>query len=90
MFNWLKKTAKKTEDTIEQAGKDLSDTSEKMQQVLDESSDSVKNIVKILGIALFVSILANGVNIFMALSKHKAGKIPTISIENLYLGGPKE
>ena len=89
MFNWLKKTAKKTEDTLDQAGKDLSETSEKMQKVLDESSDSVKNIVKILGVALMISILANGVNIFMAFSKHKARKTPTISIENLYLGDLK-
>lgn len=90
MFNWLKKTAKKTEDTIEQAGKDLSDTSEKMQAVLNESSDSVKVIVKILTIALGVSILTNCITIFATLSKHKARKMPTITIQNLYLGGPKE
>lgn len=89
MFNWLKKTAKKTEDTIEQAGKDLSDTSEKMQAVLNESSDSVKVIVKILTIALGVSILTNCITIFATLSKHKARKMPTITIQNLYLGDKK-
>ncbi len=85
MFKWLKKTTKKVDDTLDQTKKDLSETSEKIQNVLDESNNSVKNIVKIIVIALGVSIVTNCVTMFATLSKHKARKSPTITIQNLYL-----
>lgn len=86
MFNWLKKTTKKVDDTLDQTKKDLGETSEKLQAVLDESSDSVKIIAKVIVIALGVSIITNCVTMFATLSKHRARKIPTITIQNLYLG----
>ena len=89
MFNWLKKTTKKVDDTLDQTKKDLGETSEKLQAVLDESSDSVKTVVKVLTIALGVSILTNCITMFATLSKHKARKMPMITIQNLYLGGGK-
>lgn len=89
MFNWLKKTTKKVDDTLDQTKKELSDTSEKMQKVLDESSDSVKTAVKVLTIALGVSIITNVITIITTLSKHKARKLPMITIQNLYLGDKK-
>ena len=82
MFNWLKKTTKKVDDTLDQTKKDLGETSEKLQAVLDESSDSVKTVVK-------VNIITNCVTMFATLSKHKARKMPTITIQNLYLGDKK-
>ncbi len=89
MLNWLKKTTKKVDDTLDQTKKDLGETSEKIQSVLDESSDSVKTVVKVIVIALGVSILTNCITIFATLSKHKTTKLPTITIENLYLGDRK-
>ena len=89
MFKWLKKTTKKVDDTLDQTKKDLSETSEKIQNVLDESNNSVKNIVKIIVIALGVSIVTNCVTMFATLSKHKARKSSTITIQNLYLGDKK-
>lgn len=89
MFGWLKKTVKKADDALDQTKKELSDTSEKMQKVLDESSDSVKTAVKVLTIALGVSIITNVITIITTLSKHKARKLPMITIQNLYLGDRK-
>ena len=89
MFNWKKKTTKKVDDTLDQTKKDLGETSEKLQAVLDESSDSVKVIAKIIVVALGVSIITNCVTMFATLSKHKSRKIPTITIQNLYLGDKK-
>ena len=89
MFKWLKKTTKKVDDTLDQTKKDLGETSEKLQAVLDESSDSVKNVVKILTFALGVSIITNCITIFATLSKHKARKMPVITIQNLYIGDLK-
>ena len=89
MFGWLKKTIKKADDTLDQTKKDLGETSEKLQAVLDESSDSVKIIAKVIVIALGVSIITNCVTMFTTLSKHKVRKIPTITIQNLYLGDKK-
>lgn len=89
MFKWLKKTTKKVDDTLDQTKKDLGETSEKIQTVLNESSDSVKNVVKILTIALGVSIITNCITIFATLSKHKARKMPVITIQNLYIGDRK-
>lgn len=86
MFNWLKKTTKKVDDTLDQTKKDLGETSEKLQAVLDESSESVKTVVKILTIALGVSIFTNIVTMACTLAKHRYCKMPTITIENLYLG----
>lgn len=86
MFNWLKKTAKKTDDTLDQVKTDLSDTSEKMQKVLDESSESVKTVVKVLTVALGVSIVTNIITMACTLSKHKYRKMPAITIQNLYIG----
>ena len=89
MFNWLKKTTKKVDDTLDQTKKDLGETSEKIQSVLDESSDSVKTVVKVIVIALSVNIITNCVTMFATLSKHRARKMPTITIQNLYLGDKK-
>ena len=89
MFNWLKKTTKKVDDTLDQTKKDLGETSEKLQAVLDESSDSVKIIAKVIVVALGVSIITNCVTMFATLSKHRARKISTITIQNLYLGDKK-
>ena len=62
MFNWLKKTTKKVDDTLDQTKKDLGETSEKIQSVLDESSDSVKTVVKVIVIALRITNkVANGI-----------------------------
>lgn len=88
MFNWLKKTAKKADDTMDQVKNDCADTSEKLQKVLDESSESVKIIVKVMTIALVVSITANVINIVGIIKNHR--KVPTISIQNLYLGDKYE
>lgn len=89
MFGWLKKTVKKADDALDQTKKELSDTSEKVQKVLDESSNSVKTAVKVLTIALGVSIITNVITIIATLSKHKSRKLPTITIQNLYLGDRK-
>lgn len=89
MFGWLKKTVKKADDALDQTKKELSDTSEKVQKVLDESSNSVKTAVKVLTIALGVSIITNVITIITTLSKHKSRKLPTITIQNLYLGDRK-
>ena len=78
MFGWLKKTVKKADDTLDQTKK-----------VLDESSYSVKTAVKVLTIALGVSIITNVITIITTLSKHKARKLPMITIQNLYLGDKK-
>ena len=86
MFNWLKKTSKKVDDTLDQTKKDLNETAEKIQTVLDESGDSVKTIAKVIVIALGVSIITNCVTMFVTLSKHRARKTPSIIIQNLYLG----
>lgn len=86
MFNWLKKTTKKVDDTLDQTKKDLGETADKLQTVLDESSDSVKTVVKVLVIALSVNIITNCVTMFVTLSKHRTGKAPSITIQNLYLG----
>ncbi len=89
MFKWLKRTTKKVDDTLDQTKKDLSETSEKVQKVLDESSNSVKIVVEILVIALSVNIVTNCITMFSTISKHKSRKIPTITIQNLYLGDKK-
>ena len=89
MFKWLKNTSKKVDDTLDQTKQDLNETAEKIQNVLDESGDSVKVIAKVIVIALGVSILTNCVTMFATLSKHRSRKIPTIAIQNLYLGDKK-
>ena len=89
MFGWLKKFGKKANDTLDQTKQDLNETAGKIQEVLDESNDSVKVIAKVVVVALTVSILTNCVTMFVTLSKHKYRKIPTITIQNLYLGGQK-
>lgn len=86
MFNWLKKTSKKVDDTLDQTKKDLNETAEKIQTVLDESGDSVKTIAKVVVVALGISIITNCITIFATLSKHKYRKTPSITIQNLYLG----
>lgn len=89
MFNWLKKTTKKVNDTLDQTKQDLNETAGKIQEVLDESNDSVKIIAKVIVVALGVSIITNCVTMFATLSKHRSRKIPTITIQNLYLGNKK-
>lgn len=89
MFNWLKKTTKKVDDTLDQTKKDLSETSEKVQQVLDESSNSVKIVVDIMIVALTVGIVTNFITMFSTISKHRARKMPIVTIQNLYLGDRK-
>ena len=87
MFKWLKKTSQKVDDALEQTKQDLNQTAGKIQAVLDESSNSVKVIGKVVMIALGVSILTNCITIFATVSSHKS-KPSSITIQNLYLGGP--
>lgn len=89
MFNWLKKTATKAENTLDQAQKDLSETSSKIQTVLDESGKSVQVIVDVLSIALIVSIVTNIITIGLNISSHKKAKTSVI-IQNLYIGKKNE
>ena len=49
----------------------------------------MKTVVKVIVIALSVNIITNCVTMFATLSKHKARKMPTITIQNLYLGDKK-
>lgn len=86
LFGKIKETAEKADETMEQAGKDLSDTSTKVQKVLDESGKSVQIIVKSVSIALLVSVAANVVNIILAIANRKNNNAQ-IRIEKLYLGG---
>lgn len=88
LFGKIKETAEKADETMEQAGKDLSDTSNKVQKVLDESGKSVQLIVKSVSIALLVSVAANVVNIILAIANRKNNNAH-IRIENLYLGDKK-
>lgn len=88
LFGKIKETAEKADETMEQAGKDLSDTSNKVQKVLDESGKSVQIIVKSVSIALLVSVAANVVNIILAIANRKNNNAH-IRIENLYLGDKK-
>lgn len=76
MFNWLKKTAAKADDALDQAKKSI-----------NASEKSVKTIINILSIALVVSIVANVVTIGTTVG-NKKNNPNTITIENLYLGGP--
>lgn len=89
MLKWLKNFGKKANDTLDQTKQDLGETAGKIQEVLDESNDSVKVIAKVVVVALTISILTNCVTMFATLSKHKYRKIPTITIQNLYLGDKK-
>lgn len=86
LFGKIKETAEKADETMEQAGKDLSDTSNKVQKVLDESGKSVQLIVKSVSIALLVSVAANVVNIILAIANRRSNNAQ-IRIEKLYLGG---
>lgn len=88
LFGKIKETAEKADETMEQAGKDLSDTSNKVQKVLDESGKSVQLIVKSVSIALLVSVAANVVNIILAIANRKNNNAH-IRIENLYIGDKK-
>lgn len=88
LFGKIKETAEKADETMEQAGKDLSDTSNKVQKVLDESGKSVQLIVKSVSIALLVSVAANIVNIIVAIANRKNNNAH-IRIENLYIGDKK-
>lgn len=88
LFGKIKETAEKADETMEQAGKDLSDTSNKVQKVLDESGKSVQLIVKSVSIALLVSVAANIVNIILAIANRKNNNAH-IRIENLYIGDKK-
>ena len=87
MFERFKKTAEKADETMDQVKKDLSETSEKMQEVLDSSGKSVQNVVKIISVALVVSIITNIITIGINIAGHKKTKAPSIIIQNLYLGG---
>ncbi len=88
LFGKIKETAEKADETMEQAGKDLSDTSNKVQKVLDESGKSVQLIVKSVSIALLVSVAANIVNIILAIANRRNNNAH-IRIQNLYLGDKK-
>jgi len=81
------KISKKVNDTLDQTKKDLNKTAGKIQEVLDESNNSVKIVGKVIVIALGVSILTNCITIFATLVSHKQ-KHGQIVIQNLYLGGP--
>ena len=88
MFKKIKHTVQKVDDTLDQVKTDLSDTSEKMQKVIDESSGSVRVIAKVVTISLAVSILANIISIFGVFAKTSKRRVPSITIQNLYLGAP--
>ena len=78
MFNWLKKTASKADDALDQAKKSI-----------DASEKSVKTIVNILGAALIVSIITNVITIGANISNKRNAK-GSVIIHNLYLGVPHE
>ena len=90
MFNWLKKTASKADEALDQAKEDMSNTAEKVQEVLDESSKSVNVIIDVVLVTLIVSTIGNILNIGFSVSKHKqASTQPKIVIQNLNLVLPK-
>lgn len=87
LFGKIKETAEKADETMDQVKKDLSDTSTKAQAVLDNSSKSVQTVVKVVTIALIVSIITNIITLGSNIVGHKKNKQPNVTIENLYLGG---
>ena len=87
MFNWIKKTATKADETLDQTKKDIAETADKVQQVLDESGKSVNTVIKVVTIALIVSVVANIINIGSTILHGKSKS--TVVIENLYLGDKK-
>ncbi len=90
MFNWLKKTASKADEALDQAKEDLSNTAEKVQKVLDDSSRSVNVIIDVVLVTLAVSIIGNIVNIGFSIAKHKHSDTSTkIIIQNLHLYSTK-
>lgn len=90
MFGWLKKTASKADEALDQAKEDMSNTAEKVQKVLDESSKSVNIIIDVVLATLAVSIVGNVMNIGFSIAKHKRENVPSkIIIQNLYLCAPK-
>ena len=85
MLGFLKKTASKADEAIDQASKDMTTTANKVQKALDESGKSVTVIINAMLITMGVSILANIVGILLNIHKNKQMKMPKIIIQNLYL-----
>ena len=90
MFNWLKKTASNADEVLTQTKKDISNTADKVQQVLDESGKNVNIIINVVLVALGVSIVGNIVNVGLAISRHRTMSNPNVIIHNLYLKSPKD
>lgn len=90
MFDWLKKTASNADEVLTQTKKDISDTADKVQQVLDESGKNVNVIINVVLVALGVSIIGNIVNVGLAISRHKSATNPSVIVHNLYLKSPKD
>lgn len=86
VIKWVKKTAGKADETLDQVKTDLNSTATKVQEVLNDSSKNVRTVINIVGIALLVSIFANIVTISLNINNHKREK-EAIVIHNLYLGG---
>ena len=86
----MKEKVSKAEENLGQVKKDVVETTNKMQTVLDESSKSVQILVTAGTIAIIVGVIANAISIMANLSKHKRNQMPTIVIQRLYLGGPEK
>lgn len=90
-FKSISTAADKAGEAMEKAGNDVKDTAKKMQEVLEDSNENVKLIVKV---AIGITLLAAGATLFNAAlnifgkKKLLPNTPPTIVIENLYLGGP--
>lgn len=89
VFGWLKKASGKAEDVMDQTKKDISETADKIQETLNQSSKGVQTIVEVITIALGISILTNIITIGLNISNHKFSK-HSIVIQNLYLETPKK
>lgn len=90
MFGWLKKTASNADEVLTQTKKDISDTADKVQQVLDESGKNVNIIINVVLVALGVSIVGNIINVGLAISRHRNTTKPSVVIHNLYLKSPND
>ena len=89
LFGKIKDKVNKAEENLGQVKKDVVETTNKMQTVLDESSKSVQILVTVGTVAIIIGIFANTVSIMANISKHKRNQMPTIVIQRLYLGGEK-
>ena len=81
----VKEMANKANETLDQAKKEVGDTSKKIQKALDESGNSVNILVKAMLGAIFVSILGNLVNIGLSVMSKKRNTTPSIVVDKLYI-----